>query len=220
MLIFEEEYPYRIIQRLDSFGLLAVIHPTLRADKEMEKLFQNIDEVVSWYDLLFLEERYRIRRLYLYALIYRLSTRARHEILARLEVPGREHTAIIRELDEVKESLYRLASMKSPKPSEVYAALISLRLEALLFMMAVTTKKHTKQHLSTFISRLRMVTIGVGGRDLLELGFEPGSKIGEMLEDLLMKRLDGQVYDRESELKYIRDTYLTGDHPTHRIVSP
>ena len=220
MLIFEEEHPYRIIQRLDSFGLLSVIHTGLRADKELEKLFRSIDDVVSWYDLLFLDERYRIRRLYLYALLNRLSIRARHEVLERLEVPKREHQALVEELDEVKDSLYRLATMKSPKQSEIYSSLIHLRLEALLFMMAVTTKKDTKQYLSTFISRLRMTTVQLGGKDLLQMGFEPGSRIGEMLDDLLMKRLDGRVHDRESELKYIRDTYLTEDPPTHRIVSP
>jgi tRNA nucleotidyltransferase (CCA-adding enzyme) len=220
MLIFEEEHPYRIIQRLNSFDLLSVIHPTLRADKEMEELFQSIDDVVSWYDLLFLDERYRIRRIYLYALLNKLSTKARHEILSRLEVPRREHRAIMDELENMKSSVYQLATIKSPKQSEIYTNLIDLRLEALLFMMAVTTKKTTKQHLSTFISRLRTTTVRLRGKDLLELGFKPGNKIGEMLDDLLMKTLDGQVYDRESELKYIRETYLEQDPPTHRIVSP
>jgi tRNA nucleotidyltransferase (CCA-adding enzyme) len=208
MLIFEEEDPFEIIERLASFSLLKFIHPKLSATKAMKNLFDKIGDISSWYDLLFIDEPYDIRRLYLHALTYGLKSNDRDELLSKLNVPSKEHQAIISELQSVEEAQNALASSNNLKPSEIYKILSEMELEALLLIMATTSRETTKRYISIFISRLKGTRIEVKGEDLRKMGFTPGILFGEILEDLLMKRLDGEVSGRDSELEYIKGKYV------------
>ena len=45
--------------------------------------------------------------------------------------------------------------------------------------------------------------LAINGKDLISEGFEPGKKIGEVLETLLEKVIEGEVPNEKSELLVI-----------------
>jgi tRNA nucleotidyltransferase (CCA-adding enzyme) len=49
------------------------------------------------------------------------------------------------------------------------------------------------------------------GRDLLEMGYHEGPRIGVMLSGLLMARLDGEVETREDEIEWLQKNHPVTD---------
>ncbi len=79
-LILEEENPVAAIIRLNDFDLLKVVHPCVKLDKFFIALLHSIKKVLSWHDLLFLEESYKKWVVYFLALIHQCNSRRSHEI--------------------------------------------------------------------------------------------------------------------------------------------
>ena len=66
-------------------------------------------------------------------------------------------------------------------------------------MMAKARNDETRRSLSTYITRLRETRPMMKGTDLKALGVEEGPAIGEMLRELLKKRLDNEIVTKEEE---------------------
>jgi len=206
-LIFDEEDPYAIIERLATFDLLKSIHSDLKATEQMGTRFSKVREVCSWYDLLFLPEQNDKRRLFLFALIWDLGTEQRKELLARLMVGQQDQKKMLGQLDRIASALRKMSVARELVPSEIYQILNPLVLETHLFMMAISTKDAIRRYISLFITRLKAIRVETTGDDLRSLGIEPGEIFSIILKDLLMQRLDGKVFDRASELSYVTRTY-------------
>jgi tRNA nucleotidyltransferase (CCA-adding enzyme) len=127
---------------------------------------------------------------------------------------------MIGQLDGVASALRKLSVARELAPSEIYRILNPLVIETLLLMMAIGTKDEIRRSISLFITRLKAVRVEVSGNDLRSLGIEPGEIYSVILDDLLMRRLDGKVADRESEITYVRKAYGKQHEPAARIISP
>ncbi len=219
-LIFDEEDPYAIIERLSSFDLLKFIHPSLKTTEQMEVRFSKVKEVCSWYDLLFLPEPYDRNRLFLFALIWDLTGDDRKELLTRLMIGNQDQKRMIEQLDRIASAMRKLSVARELTSSEIYQILNPLVLETLLFMMAISPVDSFRRYISLFITRLKAAKVEVTGDDLRSLGIEPGEIFSVILKDLLLQRLDGKVIDRESELSYVKKTYLKQNESVSRVVSP
>ena len=55
-LILEEKNPLACLVRMEKFGVLQSIHPLLKLDPTKERILQEMDKVISWYRLLYLEQ--------------------------------------------------------------------------------------------------------------------------------------------------------------------
>jgi len=71
--ILEEENPTPAIIRLNVYNLLSVLHPSITMDNDLISLFNSVKKVLSWHDLLFLEESYMKWAVYFLALSSGLS---------------------------------------------------------------------------------------------------------------------------------------------------
>ncbi|MBS1113283.1 MAG: polyA polymerase family protein, partial [Nitrospirae bacterium] len=69
LLSFKETDPIRTLKRVSEFGLLKVIHPNLVFTEELEATLGSMHETLSWFNLLFLEEKPDTGVLYLMALV-------------------------------------------------------------------------------------------------------------------------------------------------------
>ena len=79
-LILEEENPAPALIRLSDYNLIQFIHPLIKISKHLVKLLNSVKKVLSWFDLLFLEESYNKWTVYFLALtsqIGRASCRER-----------------------------------------------------------------------------------------------------------------------------------------------
>ena len=84
ILILKEDNPIPALNRMKDFDLFRFLHPNLKLDGEAFDLFERIHHVISWFDLLFLEEQYDRWLIYFYGLMDGLKEREVEEMGQRL----------------------------------------------------------------------------------------------------------------------------------------
>ena len=206
LLTFSETEPVKAIKRLSEYGLLKVIHPNLLFDQRLESVLLAIHDTLSWFTLLFLEEKPDKGDIYLMALLSAVSEAERETAFARLSTPSKLKEKVTRGILHSRE-LARVLPLHDP--AKVYQALHVLDIEAILFAMAVVVDDSKKKEISRYLIELRKVKPLCTGQDLKEMGITPGPRYSEILDTLLEERLRGTLKTREEELAFIRERYRT-----------
>lgn len=201
-LILEEENPTPAIIRLNDYNLLSVIHPSIQLTKELIGLFNSVKKVISWYDLLYIEEPLMRWAVYFMALIRRCDLETSLEICTRFELSQRNKNLLCAERFEAERILYTLERKLPVKNSTLYKRLTGLKNELLLYMMAATRQEKVKRAISHFFTRLRQVQPAIGGKDLVAMGYKPGPVYREIIQAVLEAKLDGRLKTKKEELAY------------------
>ena len=170
----------------------------------MRSLFNNIKKVLSWYDLLFLEESYMKWAVYFLMLIRNCDKKTTSEISTRFELAPRNKKIFTRERFDADKCLAWLEQSIPIKNSKLYDKLFGFKTELILYMMATTKKKSVKKAISYFITGLRDIKIAVNGNDIKKMGLEPGPIYRQILQAVLEAKLNGQLKTRKDELIFIR----------------
>ena len=207
ILVLEEENPAPALKRMRDFDLLRFLHPQLKFDEESESLFERIHHVLSWFDFLFLEERYERWSICYCGLIDVLKESELRDMCDRLSMNATEKVKIIDGKQQADQALLQFFSWINrrypPKRSEIYSLLHPLSTGSKLFMMAKTTQNETRRYISLYFTQLKDVKPLLGGADLIRLGIKPGPSIKKNLANLLKARLDEQVVTEDDERDFI-----------------
>ena len=207
ILILREEFPLLTLKRMRDFNLFHFLHPTLKFDEQTEVLFEQARHVISWFDLLFLEERYERWLIYFYSLIDFLKEGEVEELCQRLAMNERLKKKVMEGKFQADRTLLQIFSWihsdRQPKRSEIYEALNPLSAESKLFMMAKTTQVATRRYISLYFTQLKDTKPLLRGTDLIQMGIQSGPFIKRVLTELLKARLDEQVITRQDEVDYI-----------------
>jgi len=203
-LILEEENPTPAIIRLHEFGLLKVIHPSIALDKDLIALLTAVKKVLSWYDLLFLEESYMKWAVYFLALIRGCDAEHTEEICRRFELAPKRRKLFQAERSAAERCLVRLERCPDLKNDQLYRNLSGFPTELILYLMAATGRKHVKKAISLYITSLRYVSIEIGGADLKAMGLKPGPIYRQVLQSVKDAKLNGRLKNKNEELRYAR----------------
>jgi len=209
-LILREENPLSIIERMAEFDLLKFFHPALEYNSQTKTVLGRIYEVVSWFELLFLEKGYLKWMVYLFGFTDQLGTEERIDTLARrLALPPRYRKRLVegrREAFSAAQAIRR----KRLKPAEIYLQFNPLSTEVLLYMMARTEDQNLKRAISVFFTKLKNTEVSLRGRDLQRMGLPAGPVYRTVLDALLVAHLDGKVRTREDEIEFVKGHFLDG----------
>jgi tRNA nucleotidyltransferase (CCA-adding enzyme) len=203
--ILEEETPLAAIKRLDEYDLLNVVHPSITLNNYMISLLKSVKKVLSWHDLLFLEEPYMKWAVYFLALTRHCDKKTADDISMRIELPPRYKRIFCKERFEADRSLLWMERNLPVKNSTIYKQLAVFRIELILYMMATTKQKRIKRSISNYFTRLRHIDTSVKGKDLKKMGLEPGPIYREILEAVLDAKLNGQIKTRNDELDFVKN---------------
>jgi len=205
-----EPEPIRAIERMEEFDLLQVISPEIRLTPDLGMLFEEIRGVLSWFDHLYLEEPYAPWKVYWQGLTSGLEPKAVQALGERLQMgdaDGRRMIAQRMEMNSVLDKLFR--SKGESSHYELYKLLSLYDTETLLFMMAKANNRTIKRQISTFFLRLRGARVAMTGRDLKQMGFQPGPLYRQILNALLEAKLNSQVNTKEDEVLFVKEKYGT-----------
>jgi|WetSurMetagenome_2_1015567.scaffolds.fasta_scaffold02458_2 tRNA nucleotidyltransferase (CCA-adding enzyme) len=206
-LILMEDDPSPALRRMAEFGLLAVISPKMRFEQKMEELFQRLKELLSWYQLSFLEEPLERWWVYVLGLFSALRGEELEELWERLQLTSSQQERLLWTYQKVDELLRGFFQLPDHRPSDIYRALQPLQPEELLYMMARTQKKAVTRAISHYCHRYRHVRTELSGRDLHAMGVPPGRIYRTMLDALLDARLNGEVRNRQEEVAFLQSRY-------------
>ncbi len=202
--ILEEKNPLDAIKRLDEYDLLKVVHPSIELNNQMMSLFNSVKKVLSWHDLLFLEEPYMRWAVYFLALTRYCDKETADEICMRIELAPRYKTIFCKERFEADRSMFWMERNQPTKNSTIYKHLAVFRIELILYMMAATKHEPVKRSISHYVTQLRYIITSVTGKDLKKMGLEPGPIYREILQAALDAKLNGQLKTRNDELDFVR----------------
>jgi tRNA nucleotidyltransferase (CCA-adding enzyme) len=183
------------ILRLAELGAGTAIHPHLAADDEAVQVLERLRA---------LNERYRTGipawRLAFVALARRLPPDEIYEWLQRLKVQRRDAERIAWAVTVGPRLVERLRG-DTPEPAEIVALAERYAPDAPLFALALADQAP----LHEYFERLRDVRLEVSGADLAKLGVGESPQVGEILNELRRRKLNGQLDGRESELAAARE---------------
>jgi tRNA nucleotidyltransferase (CCA-adding enzyme) len=202
--ILEEDNPVAAIIRLQDFGLLKVIHASIHLDKFFIALLTSVKEVLTWHDLLFLDDPYKKWVVYFMALIYHCDSEQSEEICGRFELAPEFRKTFCIERFESDRCIFWLEKNLPVSDSELYRKLNGFRIEPILYMMAAARQQKVKKAISHFFTNLRRVDIALKGRDLKKMKLKPGPIYRQILQAVLDAKLDGKLKTKNDEIEFAR----------------
>ena len=195
--ILAEETPAKPLLRASELGVLAAVHPSLRAVARWRAVFQAVHTSGKASPLL-----------YLALLAYTIQLKQAEGLIQRLNLTARQ-AHIVRDMQRIKE-LTRTLARPGMQPSQVYHLLRELAPEALDAGVLAIENAATRDRLRRYIDEWRHVRPALSGRDLLRLGVPQGPRVGELLDELKRGRLDGQISSREQEEALVQRRIIEG----------
>jgi tRNA nucleotidyltransferase (CCA-adding enzyme) len=185
------------VARMDELGVARAIHPHLAADDEATRLIDAVDaarpllapETPPW-------------RLRLAVLARRLPPDELYDWFERLKLRRRDADRIA---DAVTVAP-RLAALLEGEhePAEVRRLVEPHDPDGAVLAYALASAPARAQ-LERYFRELRSVRLDIGGGELADLGVTESPRVGEILAELLRRKLNGELDGRESELEAARE---------------
>lgn len=205
-LMMDEERVGDCLIRLKELKLLPLFHPKLKLNAAELALIEDLEEALAWYRLSFLDRPIRQWMVYILALADPLSDEELNDFCLTLAFGPKLRAEIIQMRRQAKEALNRLQRNK-PSPSLIYRLLNPLKPAYQILIMAKAKRDWTKRAVNQYMTSLIKVKPELGGKELQDMGLEPGPMYKEILDRLLAARLDGQVKSRDDELSLVKKEF-------------
>lgn len=202
ILIMKEEDPLKAVKRMADLHELRFIHNKIRLDQKMVKFYRNISKICYWYENAYFRKRPLDEWLmYLVALFEELSYNETLSICKKFVFKRGEEARILSYKKDARK-IIRVITGRSILPSKVYRLLEELSYEVILLSLARSGSNLMKRRVKDFFERYNGSRISVRGEDLRRLGLKPGPRFKNILDKILLAKIDGRVKTRQEELAY------------------
>ena len=189
--IFREPRAGAMIEMAGSLGVLAAIHPRLRADATALRAIESDPQNDA-----------RRAGLLLGSMMQSVADHDVEPIIERLNLNA-DWARLVREVAVVRERLPDLKDENVTR-SHVYQLLHGLHAHAVESCAMAADDTAVEGWLRLYLDELRHVCPLLNGDDLMALGIREGPAVGQLLAKLLDARLDGYVMSVEDEKAMVR----------------
>ena len=205
-LILEEKTPLACLRRMQEYKLLAAIHPLLALTPAREAVLMEVENVINWYRLLYIDPAPQTWLVYFLALCSGMDAQQFGIIGKRLNFSKRTAEDISRLRGQIRDTAQGLFNWEYHKGalSELYFVLEHLPVEGALFLMARNPREPLQKYVSLFLTTLRSKRVEITGNDLKALGIEPGPRYTAILRQVTAAAVDGHAACRAEQLEMLR----------------
>ena len=185
------------VRRMAELGIDRAVHPHLAADEEAVRLIEETDalrasyapEAPSW-------------RLRFAVLARRLSSSDVLEWAERLKLRRRDAERIA-DAVTVAPRLRELAGA-TKEPAVLWSRVAPHDPDGALLALALA-RGRARKRLERYFEELRDVRLEISGGDLAELGLGESPRVGAVLDELLRRKLNGELDGRAAEIEAARE---------------
>jgi len=203
-LILKEQDPVKAIERMNELDLLQFISPQIRLTRGLQTLLEEIRSVITWYDLLYLEEPLEPWKVYWHGLTSSLDANSLRSLAERLGMVDLNSRNLLTQRKNSKGLLDALYKFDGDN-YQLYTSLVSYDTETLLYLMAKANNEKIKRLISNYFARLKGTKIQLTGKDLVSMGVKPGPIFKKIFDRLLKARLNSLIKTKEDELRFVEN---------------
>jgi tRNA nucleotidyltransferase (CCA-adding enzyme) len=202
--MLEEPDPAKGIRRLEEFRLMPFIHAKLHAKPPVQKTFQSVEKILTWFTVE--QPDTPIKRWLVYGLAWfeSLGKTELTKTWKRLGFP-QGHIKTAGDYLPAQSTLIRTLNRKNLAPSVTYALLTPWPIELLLFLMAKAQLKPTTQRamerVRQYLTTWQYTSIALTGHDLEDMGLPKGPAYTRVLETIFKAKLDDMIATEEDEYR-------------------
>ncbi len=200
-LILGERRPARAIHRLNELGLLNLIHKDLSFGEGEESLMERCEDMLTWINLAFPEERINGWETPFMALLSGLDGQVVDEIARRFHASARSFGNVMQTRRLIVKTITSIERNRAISNSELYKLLSPFSVEGILYFAAKSNRQEVNQAVTGYLSHQRFEKPLINGNDLIKMGLEPGREIKTILEKTFANQLDGEVLTRKDALE-------------------
>ncbi|MDD5355517.1 MAG: hypothetical protein PHY56_03180, partial [Candidatus Omnitrophica bacterium] len=205
ILIFKENNPYGLLERLKYIYNLTFIHEGIRFNAKFKKLFYGIDKACSWFRDNFPNRRKLDAWLaYLIIFLYPLDSKSLKIFLKKYAFHRGDSKRIISFKKEFARVDKKLSS-KNLSAVKLNDIISPLSYEVIILIYAVSKNKTTRQRIRDFFIKHHHKRLTITGEDLLALGVKPGPEFKDIFRKVFSAKINGKVDSREEELRLARN---------------
>ncbi len=198
--ILQSSYWKAALKQLNHLGALSCIHPSLELDDELRWQLRLADRWLRRCDR---SQTLTHWQMLLEVLIADLAPNDRVPVAQNLQLSADG----IDRLDQLETVLSALANLSASQPPSQVAQQLKPYELPLLVLVAVKSSRSIRRQIWRYLTVWAHVKPLLDGNDLKALGYEPGRRFKQILDDLLAATLDGEVHDRAEA-----EAYLTHHH--------
>jgi tRNA nucleotidyltransferase (CCA-adding enzyme) len=202
-LILKEEEPIGILKRLADFGIGPSLHPGITLDRSQIALLEETSEILVWFSLLFLEEKVERWAVLFLSLLNPLDAEEAKRFVTALGAGRRIRYWVRICKDEMDDITRRLLSARVVSRKFVYDCLKPLPNEVILYLMAKARSNDIKRYISLYFTQLKYVRPIVTGKDLEDLGYRPGPRFKQILDEVLEHKFMGELRTKADEMSFV-----------------
>ena len=206
-LLLMEDDPIQAIYRMNQFDLIRFISPDIEYDEGLKKILENIRGVISWFNLLYLDEAYEPWKVYWYGLTSTLDNKGLAVLSKRMQMNDLESRKMVIQRVDVNKVLDKLYRLKSDDNYSIYTLLSQYDTEILLFMMAKANNEKIKKLISNYFTKLKSVKVSIKGRELKDMGLKPGPVYKNIFDQLLKARLNNNLTSKKDEINFVKEKF-------------
>ena len=192
--VLQEGRAVSTLDMLHRLGALQSIHPSLALDPPTERALRLAEKL----------QHTDKSSIYLSILSHEMNAPERASFIDRLHLTSR-WVQVVDDTGRAQAGVRDdLSIADEASRSDIYLRLRGLDEYAILGCALFAEGSREAQSLMLYLNELRHIKPILNGNDLLDLGVPQGPKIGELLHDLLVARLDEQIETRQDEIDLIR----------------
>ena len=201
-LILKEQEPSSTIRRMNKLKLLKFISPDVKLTENIQDLLEEINKVIAWYNLLYLEEPFEPWKLYWYGLTSQLNAKAFEKLTKDMGI-NRKMALQRKSGDRLLNSLFKFDGTNY----QLYTLLLPYDTETLLYLMARAKTEKMRRLISFFFTKLKGKKALVDGKELLQIGLKSGPVFREVFDSLLEARLNNLTKTRDDEIRFVKNKF-------------
>jgi len=202
--ILSEEEPLKGVKRLSDLNELRFIHKNLKLKRSIVRLFDSIDEVLSWYSRADFKRKRLLDRwlIYFMAMLNGLNLNEIQKICDDFVFTKGDTSRIVSYKRKSNRLLSLLSKKEKLRPSQIYKWLYDLSYEVLLMLMAKSKSQTARRRIMAFMTRYINVKLSIYGDDFKRVGIKPGPHFKKLMEKTLYAKIDNKIKSKEQELCY------------------
>ena len=208
-LLLNEKNPMDCVRRMQEFDLFQFVSPEMLKDPQDIEVLERLDSILPWDERRIGTGKPEVWYVYLLGLFYSLDEEAFLKAAKRLNFPTRIKNSLYEDIAHCRESLKQLMPEKECGPTEIYHAFANLSLEAVVFLMALSSTDRINKYVYIYFTQYHgKAKPSLTGEDLVKMGMEPGPVFKSVLNALREARVMGIVKSREEEVTLVEERFL------------